>query len=303
MKSASGKALLSGASGYIGGRLARRLLDEGWPVAAVVRDPARLDPLLRNRCTLIHYDGTIDSLLPAMESFGATHAFHLAAYMAAAHEPDSVTPMLQANLLFATHLVEACARTGTKRFINTGTHWQHRGGTDAYQPVWLYAATKQAFQDLLDYYGDAHGMGIVTLKLVDTYGPDDHRRKIVDLLVDAALSGQPLEASPGEQQIDLVHVDDVVEAYRQAAALLQNPEFCADHHVYAVRSGKPLTLRELARRVEAVFQRPVHVHWGARPYRSREVMNAWQAGVLLPGWQARITLEAGLSQLQGRLPA
>ena len=87
--------------------------------------------------------------------------------------------------------------------------WQHFGTPD-YRPVNLYAATKQAFEDVLAYYADAQGIAAVTLELYDTYGPGDPRRKLIRILFEAARSGEPIQLSPGEQVIELLHVDDAV---------------------------------------------------------------------------------------------
>ena len=100
--------------------------------------------------------------------------------------------------------------------MNTGSYSQHYGGR-AYSPVSLYAATKQAFQDILQFYCEVRGLRAVTLELPDTYGPDDKRPKLFSLLDRVARSGETLQMSPGEQLLDLLHVDDVVHGYEVAA--------------------------------------------------------------------------------------
>ena len=103
--------------------------------------------------------------------------------------------------------------------------------------------------------------------------------------------------SPGEQLIDLVHIDDVVQAFLIAAGCLDRQP-AGTHETYAVSSGSPLPLRQLVELYRQITGTDVRVHWGGRPYRPREVMVPWNAGKLLPGWQPRISLEEGLRCLR-----
>jgi len=183
------------------------------------------------------------------------------------------------------------ARQGARDLVNTDTSWQHYENQQ-YSPVNLYAATKQAFEDLLQYYLEACGLRVVTLNLFDTYGPDDPRPKLMNLLKRVAREQQPLAMSPGEQWIDLVHVDDGVRAYEVAAGRLLKGGVMG-HERYAVSSGNPVQLRELVRQVERILGRNLPITWGGRPYRSREVMQPY-AGRSLPGWMPQTKLGSGL---------
>jgi nucleoside-diphosphate-sugar epimerase len=182
-------------------------------------------------------------------------------------------------------------------FVNTGTFWQHFEN-QAYCPVNLYAATKQAFEDVARYYAETASTAFVTLKLSDTYGPDDPRRKLIPIWLKAAATGEKLEMSPGDQLLDIVHVDDVVRAYVRAIELLEQGKLSGAS--FAVSSDAPLTLRQLAVKFESAVGKRLNIEWGARPYRKREVMRTWTGGVPVPGWRAQIPLEDGLRRLAGR---
>ena len=65
--------------------------------------------------------------------------------------------------------------------------------------------------------------GVVTLKFFDTYGPADRRPKLLNLLLAAAATQVPLAVSPGQQMIDLVHVDDAVGACLAVARPFTGP--------------------------------------------------------------------------------
>jgi nucleoside-diphosphate-sugar epimerase len=164
--------------------------------------------------------------------------------------------------------------------------------------VSLYAATKQAFEALLDFYIDAHGFRAITLKLFDTYGPRDPRPKLLSLLATAAATGVALDLSAGEQLIDLVYIDDVVEAFVLAGQRLLSGASGASE-TYAVSSGSPVPLRQLVAQYAAVTGAQLNLRWGARPYRAREVMVPWNTGAALPGWAPTVSLEEGFRRVAG----
>lgn len=281
----SGTALLTGVTGYIGSKLADRLLADGWSVHVIVRptsDPAAIPPGV-----LAHpYDGKVEQLIEAVAQAAPDIVFHLASLYLADHRPDQIGDLLASNVLLPTQLAQAMAANGARRLVNTGSASQHYGTAD-YNPVSLYAATKQACGDILRYYHDAHDLSVVTLKIFDTFGAGDKRRKLVQLIVDAALSGERLEMSPGEQILDLTHIDDIVEAFLIAADRL----LVAKGAIFEefLLSGQRHSIRELVAAIEASMGRPVNAHFGARAYRQREVMVpvVASADLRLPGWRAR----------------
>ena len=162
---------------------------------------------------------------------------------------------------------------GVTKLINTGTSWQHYENED-YNPVCLYAATKQAFEDMLKFYVEASELKVITLKLFDTYGPDDPRPKLFTLLRRVAEEQTELAMSPGEQLIDLVYIDDVIEGYLLAARRLMDNSVSGMED-YAISSGKQISLKELVAIYGRTIGKQLPIKWGGRSYRTREVMVSW----------------------------
>jgi nucleoside-diphosphate-sugar epimerase len=293
-------ALVTGATGFIGSHLTRALLASGWQVHAVLRPDSRtelIDDLIQHPSLRIHrVSGSFEELKQVAEQSRAQACFHLAALFVAHHAPEHIPGLVRDNLLFSTLLTEALVAARVPTLVNAGTSWQHFE-SKSYSPVSLYAATKQAFEDLLRFYTETTPLKAVTLKLFDSFGPGDRRKKIFALLKDAAENGTPLEMTGGEQYIDLVYIDDVVRAFLRAEQLLREPG--AKSASYAVSSGHPIQVKKLVEVFGQATGLKPQVVLGKRPYRPREMMGPWNAGPTLPGWAPTVTLEQGIRRIYG----
>lgn len=292
------RALVTGATGFVGSHLVGQLLADQWTVHVLARPESRLDPLSASlgRLVVHRFDGGIDGMADIVRQARPDVVFHLASRFVAEHQAADVPRLIESNLLLGCLLVEAMSLQEVRYLVNAGTSWQHYQGRE-FDPVNLYAATKQAFEALLGYYVAARDMRVITLKLFDTYGKDDPRPKLMGLLLNAARTNQPLGLTPGEQRIDLVHVDDAARAFLVAGERLLEGKVGGSEQ-YAVSSGQAITPRDLVDRINAIIGRDLPVSWGQRPYRDREVMVPW-TGETLAGWRPRVALSEGLREIFG----
>ena len=295
------RALVTGGTGFVGSRLVEGLAAAGFDVHVLVRPGSSLKQLapVQSKIECIEHDGSTGQLIKIVGQVRPAIVFHLASLFVAEHKSEQVTELIDSNVRFSAQLLEAMAVNGVTGLVNAGTSWQHFGSA-AYRPVCLYAATKQAFEAVLDFYVDAYRVRAITLKLFDTYGPDDPRPKLFSLLHSACSRNIKLDLSPGEQNIDMVYIDDVIDAFLQAAKRVLSGEV-TNKEEYAVSSGRPLSLKRIVAIYGAVCGVELKVNWGARPYRAREVMNPWNTGDPLPGWSPQVTLEEGIRRIEDRL--
>lgn len=290
------KVFLTGATGFIGSQLVRRLFELGHSVAIVVRPESQLDTLYEvlDSINVYKYDGSHESLRLALANEMPEVVIHVASLFLAQHKPEDIANLLESNLNFPTQLLDSMAKLGIGKFINTGTSWQHYQNEN-YNPVNLYAATKQAFEALLQYYIQAHEFKVITLKLFDTYGPKDTRPKLFNLLRETARAGRILQMSPGQQLLDLVYIDDVLDAYVAAIDLLPN---VTSPVCYLVSNPNRKSLRELVEIYSNVIGKQIDIVWGGLEYRAREVMEPCANHERVPGWSARVSLTEGIFRME-----
>jgi nucleoside-diphosphate-sugar epimerase len=279
----SKRVLVSGATGFIGSEVTKRLIELNSQVSVITRTkPASLT---------VNWISAGDSdAFPSQEiaDFNPEVVIHLATRFQSSHSPADIKGLVQSNIEFGTNLLESAKKAGAV-FVNINSAWQHFE-SQQYSPVSLYAATKQAFADIAQYYGET-GLDLRNLTLYDTYGPTDKRNKLVRQLLNAASDNERLDMGRGDQLINLLFVSDVVAAILGIAELRPTPRI----QNYVVRAENSISIRELVTEIEKVTKNKLNVNWGARQTRPREMTSDWVFGELLPGWQQHVKLGAGLS--------
>jgi nucleoside-diphosphate-sugar epimerase len=281
------KVLITGGTGYIGRHVAAQACAQGWTCAVTTRgDPDR--QMTRSGLAAFRYDGSLAQAREVVAAFLPDCVVHLAAAIVGEHVPEDAERILLGNVVFPCNLLEAMREHGCRLFVNTASFWQHYDGA-AYRPTNFYAASKQAFEDVLAHYVERGEVSAASLVLYDNYGANDERPKIVRLLVEAALAGTPLEMTAGEQVIDLTHVDDIAQAYAAAIrALAAAPASAPAAHRWFV-TGERMRVADLVALVErAACARAAWL--GRRPYRPREIFNPVTPGAPVPGWTPTRTL-------------
>jgi nucleoside-diphosphate-sugar epimerase len=294
------RLLITGATGFIGNHVTRRLVAQH-EVGALVREgyrKERLDGIAPAPQHLV-WNGTSAGMTALLADFKPACVLHLATrFVGSVHKPADLDMMIESNIRFPSQLLDAMVAAGCRDFISTGSIAQHCNNA-AYAPLNFFAASKQAFADILTYYVQVGGLRrALTLELSDTYGPNDPRSKLIHLLNRTAASGEALGMSPGGQHVDFVHVDDIVKAYEHGLTLLpQIPE--GEQRIYAVRSDKAITVKDFVALYNSLNAKQAKVNWGARDYHGPEFLTPWQQGEILPGWKPAIELRQGLKALLG----
>jgi len=283
------RALVTGATSHLGEKLVNRLLSDGAVVHCLARPSSDLGAL-ENTSAIVHrYDGSYDHMQAIAGEAAPDVVFHLASRYLRTHHADQIDDLIASNVSLGVQLLEALAKLNGCRFINAGSYFQYLDGPE-YHPVNLYAATKQAFQDILAYYHEAHDIDVTMLILFDIYSRNDPRPKLMTALRDALKSGSPQPMTGADIKVDLIYIDDVVDALIHSA--------CTDIGVgpYAVSGGTRHSLREVVKVFEDIGQKPINCQWGEFSLAPRTPVKPWD-GPSLPGWTARIDLKAGVTRM------
>jgi CDP-paratose synthetase len=289
--------LITGATGFIGRHLVPRLLSEGYYIYITLTEN-EINPFPKDVKVIVANNNNIEGGREIFRQYNIDGIIHLAAYVQSyVHDSLDISKLINSNILFGTQILDYAAEANVSWFINTGTYWQNYQKL-GYSPVNLYAATKQAFEDIARYYIETNRITFCTIRLFDTYGPNDTRPKIFNLWNKVARSGEVINMSPGDQLIDISYIDDIIDAY----ILLKNQLFeksrtIKNGSIFTLMAEKRYSLKELARIFEETTGKKLNINWGGQPYREREVMIPWESGMRLPGWEPKISIIEGIRKL------
>lgn len=274
------KVIISGTNGFLGGQLARHFVTRGDSVVPLQLRPDTSDIFLTEVISREQPDVIINA--------GSSQVTK--------DDARCIDELVLSNVLIPARISSLIKGYSPATYlINFGTSWQ----IDEYGssvPFNAYAASKSAVEPFLQHFAQ-DGARIATLRLYDTYGPLDTRRKIVNLIADALMSGTNLPMSPGGQAIDLIHVDDVVAAVDCTIEFLRR-QTSGVHAIFAVRSGSPTTVLHLLDMMTHLSGRSSEkISPGSFPYRPRERLSLFADTITPPGWYPRISLESGLAEV------
>jgi nucleoside-diphosphate-sugar epimerase len=205
------------------------------------------------------------------------------------------------NLQGTLRLLNAFLAAGGRRFIFAGTCFEY-GHHDAElldeatppQPVYDYAICKLKATEAILARGKTSGTETLVLRLFSPFGPLEDPKRIVPQMVSAALGGNHLNLSPGEQVRDYIYVEDVARAFVTAALTRR---LRREQAIYNVCSAAGHSLRQLAGLMEVVLHRKLDPAWGKLSYRPREMMRLVGSNRRIQedlGWTPSLTLNEGL---------
>ena len=289
--------VVTGATGFIGSNLIRKLVELNFDVHIIARVGSDLSIIksIVPKLGIFMFNGDIQSLSDYLKDCKAELVIHLASLAIFQHQTNQLDDLIDTNIKFGTQVLESMKIAGVRKIINTGSFAEYFDGAE-YNPSGLYAATKKAFEDVIKFYVNAYSFTSITLKLFDVYGPNDPRPKIINMILDAIGKNEKLAMTAGEQYLDLIHIDDVVSAFVTAVNGVFEGHYKSED-IFAVSSENHIQLKNLVSLVGEVLSKDVPVELGGREYRFREIMKPWTDGQTLPGWKAKISLEEGIRSL------
>jgi len=295
------RVIVTGASGFIGANLTRRLLRDGHDVHLLLR-PAehrwRLEAVMPH--VAIHEVAVEqrEFLEMVVREIDPDWVFHLAAYGCYSSQRD-IRRIVETNFTGTVNLVEACIKTGFEAFVNAGSSSEYGYKSHAPleselpEPNSHYAATKAAATLYCQFAANHYQRRLTTLRFYSIFGPWEEPTRLMPTLLLAGLRGElPPLVSPTTAH-DFVYVDDAVEALLLAAETVHDQPGA----VFNVGTGIQTTMRDLVetvRRQLGVSASPV---WGSMPNRQWDT-DVWfsdcSAVEACLGWKPSYALEDGL---------
>lgn len=278
-------ALVTGGTGFVGRELVSDLLADGWRVTVLHRTRSSSSEVARLRtigASTLAFENSSD-VTELVRTLAPDVAFHLAAHQKSSHAAVDIREFIEANISLGTYLLEGLIDSGCT-VVNAMSYFQFCEGAPA--PLSLYAATKNAYLEIARFYREKRGVDIRDVVLYDNYGAGDERDKLIPQLITAFVRDEPMLIGPLHQELNLLHVDDVVSGLRMAAHPGNPP-------MMTVRAAETCAVADIVRVLEDIVGRDLRFTVNPLRQTSDLVTSSgdWPTPV---DWQSRAALRSGL---------
>ena len=269
--------LVTGAAGFIGAALSKRLLQRGDRVVGIDNLNDYYDPTLKQarlheieaaasgdawrfeRMSL--EDG--DALMNLCAAEHPSVVVNLAAQAGVRYSLENPAAYIQSNLVGFGHILESCRHNGVGHLVYASSSSVYGGnrnlpfheGQAVNHPVSLYAASKKANELMAHTYSHLYGLPATGLRFFTVYGPWGRPDMAPMLFARAILAGEPIKVfNHGQMQRDFTYIDDIVEGVIRCCdkPATANPDFdalqpdpataSAPHRLFNIGNSQPTDL-------------------------------------------------------------
>lgn len=289
--------LVTGASGFMGRHLSRRLSVAIPRLFLAVHQPAAFDS-----GEVLEMDLTDPgSIHLALSAARPEIVFHLAAFTDVSRDPELEERHNAVNFQGTLDLARALKNYGVKRMVHFGTCEEYGDGEVPFsesqppRPVSPYSASKARATEALQGLWREESFPVVIVRPFLTYGPGQNRKRFLAQAIDAAIHDRALPMTPGRQTREFNHVEDVLEGVLQTAAVEG-----IEGEIINIACGEERRLDEVAHQVFRLAGASVGPDLGALPYREGEAMRFFGSTEKcrrLLGYKTGIHFEEGLKSL------
>jgi nucleoside-diphosphate-sugar epimerase len=289
MRTGSGGVLVTGASGFIGRALVRRLAAEGRPPVCTSRHPVEG---LAEGARWIPGDLTDPAFVTRLVAEARPAVvYHLASAVTGSRSLDLVRPTLATNLSAGVNVLQAVTEAGCDRVVLIGSGDEPAEGAAPCSP---YAAAKWAMGGYARMFHSLFGTPVTTARVFMVYGPDQpDRSKLVPYTITSLLRGEAPALTSGQRLVDWVYVDDVVDAL---VVLAETPD--AVGRTLDVGSGRLHSVRHVVETIAGIVGAGVSPRFGGVPDRQAETEAAADVAETtnVCGWVPATGLDEGLKR-------
>lgn len=248
------KILVIGATGYLGGKVVKRLFDEGHSIVCT-RRPSSRDSAIN---TLPKGISWIEATRTVISTVLKSEQFDCVVNMACNYgKGGSQEEVIEANLDFPLYVLVTAIKNDVKHYLTIGT-----GLPNSFN---LYSFSKNQLSEFGKFYADKGCIDFYELKLEMFYGSDEPRDRFLPNVIIKMLKGEVVDTTQGTQRRDLVAIDDVVEA-----VMLVMEALPTGYHVVPIGTGYAPSISEVIDYIWDQTDQKSQINKGAIPMRKDE---------------------------------
>ncbi len=305
------KYMVTGAAGFIGFHLAKKLLENGHTVIGIDNFNEYYDPRLKEeRNTILEahatyrmYRGDISDISFVKKVFSENSidtVCHLAAQAGVRHSLKFPAAYLQANIVGFGNIIDEAKNAGIQNFIfaSSSSVYGNQQQSPFYEgmhtdrPLSLYAATKKSNELTAYTYHHLYGLRCTGLRFFTVYGPYGRPDMAYFSFTKSIIGTEPIQLfNEGKMHRDFTYIDDIVEGIMKAC------EKCLPYEIINLGNDTPIALDYFIEVLEKEIGKKAKREY--LPMQSGDVTNTHASIAIAKeklGWQPKTSIEEGLKK-------
>ncbi|MGM0933376.1 MAG: NAD-dependent epimerase [Bacteroidota bacterium] len=320
--------LVTGAAGFIGYHLCKKLIDEGYKVIGLDNINDYYDPQLKfdrikelgilkedaqkynficqsslNSFQFICLNLEDREQLPELfENHQFDKVVNLAAQAGVRYSIENPEAYIDSNIVGFANLLECCRNYGIQHLIyasSSSVYGQNKKvpfstEDNVDHPISLYAATKKSNELMAYTYSHLYGFKTTGLRFFTVYGPWGRPDMAMFLFTDAIMNGRPIKVfNEGNQERDFTFIDDIIDGVYEV--IVQDKEL--NYSLFNIGNSKPVNLMRFIEEIEKQMNKPAKKEF--LPAQPGDVSRTWADVEALKnkfGYVPSVDMEEGVKQ-------
>lgn len=299
------KVLVTGATGFIGSHLVKRLVNENCSVNVISRSEIRLNnnPIINgvlDKLKIFHSD-LLDnsSLKESVTAIKPEIIFHMGALVVPYMDFETANTCVQTNIQGTLNLLNASKDLNYSSFIHMGTYEVYGHGKIPFSeeqppdPISPYSISKVSSELFCRYAQKLCGSPITLLRLSNVYGPNQNPERLIPYVINGCLKKKQLTLTRGEQTRDFLYIEDAIEGIIRSSICKK-----AISETINIASGTEVKIKNVVEKILDLTGNPVIPEYTLenRAYEpQRWYCNITKAKKLL-NWEPGYDLDKGIEQ-------
>lgn len=298
------RILITGAAGFIGAHLVKKLLSSKNTLHIFIRKTTNLWRIKDIESYLKLYTVSLENheeIKKIVNKIKPEIIYHLAAYGNYSYESDPIN-IIKSNLIGTANLIWSLNSINYECFINTGSSSEYgfkskpMKESDLLEPNSFYAALKASSTYFCQAVARSFNRPIITLRPFSVYGPYEEPKRFVPTVITNILSNKPIQLTAKKAHRDFIYIDDVINCYIKATKQIKQKIY---GEAFNVGTGIQYSNEDIVRFITTINGKKVIIVKGGYKNRSWD-SDFWVSDISksrnLLNWQPKYTLQMGLKK-------